>query len=164
MFKENKLIKILALTLVLSLGIGAVVVLSPMVKAKSEVKKAVAYVDFGKLLKNHPKRDEVDAEFNQYYQNLKEELGSELQSKLEETSGDERQKLLQNYNQRLNEQVKQRQAELLQPLKEDIDATIKKVAAKEEVAVVLHKESVVYGGNDLTDKVLKAMEEQTESN
>ncbi|MBM7622916.1 OmpH family outer membrane protein [Sporohalobacter salinus] len=162
MLQEKKLIKILALTLVLSVGVGAVFFLSPQVKAKSEVEKAVAYVDFDKILKNHPKRDEIDTQFKQYFQSLKKQLSSELQSKVKDVSGKERQKLLHDYNQKLKNQIEQKKAELLQPLKEDINTTIKEVADQQGVAVVLHKETVIYGGNDLTDKVLSAIKKKEE--
>lgn len=155
MFKGKNLTKILAVTLVVVVGIGAAALLSSQVKAESEIKKKVAYVDMQKIFENHPKKVAAELEFSQEVKGLKQQLKGELKNKLNQATGEEKQKLVSEYEKKLKQQANERQQELIEPILKEIDQTIKEVAENEGVAVVLSKETVIYGGRDLTPEVLE---------
>lgn len=46
----------------------------------------------------------------------------------------------------------------MDPLLKDINDTIKKIADKKGLKVVVDKATVVYGGTDITDEVAKALQ------
>ena len=52
----------------------------------------------------------------------------------------------------------QEQKELMDPVLKKIEASIKKIADKKGLAVVVDKNTVVFGGVDITDEVAKAMQ------
>ena len=49
-------------------------------------------------------------------------------------------------------------SELMDPVLKKIETTIKKVADKKGLSVVVDKNTVVYGGLDITDEVSKALQ------
>jgi outer membrane protein len=56
------------------------------------------------------------------------------------------------------ERLQNKQTELMEPVNKKIEETIKKVADKKGLAVVVEKNTVVYGGLDITDEVVKALQ------
>ena len=52
----------------------------------------------------------------------------------------------------------QQEKELMEPVFQKIEAAIKKVADKKGLAVVVEKNTVVYGGLDITDEVAKTLQ------
>ena len=65
-------------------------------------------------------------------------------------------------NRKRNIQVKfyvtAEEKELMEPVFQKIEAAIKKVADKKGLAVVVEKNTVVYGGLDITDEVAKTLQ------
>ena len=51
-----------------------------------------------------------------------------------------------------------KEKDLMDPLLKDINDTIKKIADKKGLKVVVDKSTVVYGGTDITDEVAKALQ------
>ena len=64
----------------------------------------------------------------------------------------------QRYYQQLQERLANKNNELMEPVYKKIDATIKKIADKKGLSVVVDKNTVVYGGLDITDEVSKALQ------
>lgn len=64
----------------------------------------------------------------------------------------------QRYFQQLQERLGNKQQELMEPVLKKIESTIKKVADKKGLSVVVDKSTVVYGGLDITDEVSKALQ------
>ncbi|MBP3812192.1 MAG: OmpH family outer membrane protein [Acidaminococcaceae bacterium] len=64
----------------------------------------------------------------------------------------------ERYYKQLQEHLGNKEKELMDPLLEEINATIKKVADKKGLKVVVDKSTVVYGGTDITDEVAKALQ------
>ena len=62
------------------------------------------------------------------------------------------------YYKQLQERLGNKEKELMDPLLEEINATIKKIAEKKGLKVVVDKSGVVYGGTDITDEVAKALQ------
>ena len=75
----------------------------------------------------------------------------EYDQKTQNMSDQEKQQLAGQYQQRMM----QRQQELTADIKAKVDAAIKDVASSENIAVVLDKNNVYFGGRDLTDDVVK---------
>ncbi len=82
----------------------------------------------------------------------------EAQKEFEEKSKDmneaDKRKLYGEYQEKLSK----RQEELAEPIKKNIEAEIKKVADKKGLVVVVEKNTVVFGGVDITDEVATALQ------
>ncbi|MBQ3727281.1 MAG: OmpH family outer membrane protein, partial [Selenomonadaceae bacterium] len=59
-----------------------------------------------------------------------------------------------DYYRQCQERLAQKQQELLDPIRNAVDAAIKKVADKKGLAVVIDKMAVIYGGQDITADVI----------
>jgi outer membrane protein len=64
----------------------------------------------------------------------------------------------QDLERQLNQRVEQKRLELLQPILNDINAAIQKVAKNKRLTVVFYKNYVAYGGVDITKEVLKELD------
>ncbi|SJZ47616.1 OmpH family outer membrane protein [Selenihalanaerobacter shriftii] len=154
MFLKKNLTKVLTIMLIVVMGAGAFALFSPKASAKSEIKESIAYVDMQYLFENHPDIPAVKSKLNQDLQGLQQQLKGELQSKIEQVQGAEKQKLVQQYQQKLNVEANKRQKQLLKPINDEIKATIDEIAKEQGIAVVLQKDMIIYGGTDLTSQVL----------
>lgn len=63
----------------------------------------------------------------------------------------------QRYYDQTRERLANREKELMDPVIAKIEAAIKKIADKKGLSVVVDKQTVVYGGVDVTDEVAKAV-------
>lgn len=63
----------------------------------------------------------------------------------------------QEYYQQTIDRLQKTQADLLEPITQKLDATIKEVAEKKGLSVVLDKRTVHFGGVDITSEVIKQM-------
>lgn len=61
----------------------------------------------------------------------------------------------QAYYQQLQQRLANKEKELIQPIFDKVDAAIKSVAEAKGLSVVLDKNNVVYGGQDITGDVVK---------
>jgi outer membrane protein len=61
----------------------------------------------------------------------------------------------QAYYQQLQQRLASKEKELISPIMDKVEATIKSVADAKGLSVVLDKSNVVYGGQDITDEVTK---------
>lgn len=64
----------------------------------------------------------------------------------------------QRYYQQTQERLANKEKELMDPLLKKIEASIKKVADKKGLSVVVDKSTVIYGGVDITEEVSKAVQ------
>ena len=64
----------------------------------------------------------------------------------------------QMYYTQTQERLANKQKELMDPVLKKIEASIKKIADKNGLAVVVDKNTVVFGGVDITDEVAKSMQ------
>ena len=62
------------------------------------------------------------------------------------------------YYTQTQERLANKQKELMDPVLKKIEASIKKIADKKGLAVVVDKNTVVFGGVDITDEVAKSMQ------
>ena len=58
------------------------------------------------------------------------------------------------------DRIRQKQEELLAPIRTSVEAAIKAVADKKGLAVVINKMAVVYGGQDITQDVINQLQKK----
>lgn len=88
---------------------------------------------------------------------MKQEVATQ-QKNFDEKSKDMNDTEKQRYYQQLQEVIANKEKELMEPVFQKIEAAIKKVADKKGLAVVVEKNTVVYGGLDITDEVAKTLQ------
>ena len=62
----------------------------------------------------------------------------------------------QEYYQQIQQRLQNKERELLGPIFDKINAAVKKVADAKGLTIVVEKSNVVYGGQDITDEVIKS--------
>ena len=87
---------------------------------------------------------------------MKQEVATQ-QKNFDEKSKDMNDTEKQRYYQQ-QEVIANKEKELMEPVFQKIEAAIKKVADKKGLAVVVEKNTVVYGGLDITDEVAKTLQ------
>lgn len=123
-------------------------------KIVSQPASQIAYVDMQRLFQNHPQKKASEQKLEVEAKKLKQELKTRGKTMDKE----ERQELLQKYQGQLNQQ----EQELVEEVLADINEKINKIAKENNVSVVLDKSAVIYGGQNLTAKVLSAIKEDYE--
>ena len=88
---------------------------------------------------------------------MKQEIATQ-QKNFDEKSQNMNDTEKQRYYQQLQEVIANREKELMEPVFQKIEAAIKKVADKKGLAVVVEKNTVIYGGLDITDEVAKTLQ------
>ena len=78
-------------------------------------------------------------------------------SKVNEAMNKEIESAQKDFNE-TQERLANKQKELMDPVLKKIEASIKKIADKKGLAVVVDKNTVVFGGVDITDEVAKSMQ------
>lgn len=64
----------------------------------------------------------------------------------------------QKYYVQLQERIANKEKELMEPVFKSVEASIKKIADKKGLSVVVDKSTVIFGGVDITDEVARAMQ------
>lgn len=114
--------------------------------------KKIAVVDMKKIVEN-------STQVQSYQQNLDkklQKLQQEYETKIEDITDKEK---LEEKRQEAYEKSQKIKSEMESKLKEDIQEAIEKVAKKEGIDVVLRNQDIKYGGINITEKVIKIMEE-----
>ena len=62
-----------------------------------------------------------------------------------------------DYYQQTQQRLQQKQNELMDPIRQNIEETVKKVAEAKGLQVVLDKGAVIYGGQDITQDVVSKL-------
>ena len=106
----------------------------------------VGIVDFLYLINNHPDTAAANAA-------LKSET-EQIRKEFETKSAGMNDKDQLALDQQLGQKIEQKRQELLKPIAESIGAAMKVVAADKGLAMVVHKNSVALGGQDITADVL----------
>ena len=107
----------------------------------------VGVIDYRQVMSQHPDL----ATANQQMQQAVTEAHNEFTTKSANMSDQEKNEYYQQTQQRLQ----QKQQELIEPIQKKIEDAVKSVAEAKGLTVVVDKSSVVYGGQDITQDVLK---------
>ncbi len=114
---------------------------------KAYAAETVGVVDYLYLINNHPDTPKA----NETLQAEQEQAKKEYDAKAATVSDKEKQDLALQLAQR----TEQKRQELIKPIAEKINTAIQAVAGTKGLTVILSKASVVYGGVDITNEVLK---------
>ena len=109
---------------------------------------AVGVVNYQLLVVSHPDMQTVKASMQTEVDNAKKEFDEKAKDLPEQEK--------QRYYMQLQERLGQKERELMAPMFDKIAASIKKVADTKGLTVVVDKQTVIYGGVDITDDVTKS--------
>ena len=79
------------------------------------------------------------------------------QKEINEKSANMSEKEKQEYYQQTMERLQHQNADLMEPVNKQIEDAVKAVADAKGLSVVLNKDTVVYGGTDITQDVIKKL-------
>jgi outer membrane protein len=145
--KQVKLISIgIALVFVLSI-VGLAVSQSSVGFASAANSSSVGVVNYQQLVMQHPDM----AAAQKTFQEEREQTKNDFESKSANMNEQEK----AAYYQQLNQRLANRQKELMEPVLAKINEAIQAVADAKGISVVLDKNEVVYGGQDITADVAK---------
>ena len=111
---------------------------------------AIGVVNYQMLLSQVPDLQNVQTSMKQEIDNAQKDF-DEKSKTMNDTEK-------QRYYQQLQERLSNKEKELMDPVLKKIETTVKKVADKKGLSVVVDKNTVVYGGLDITDEVSKALQ------
>ena len=133
---------VLPFLLAIVLGLG----LTGVASAAPAENFPVGIVDFLYLVNNHPNTSAANAALK----TEQEQIRKEFETKSAGLSDQDKQAL----DRQLGQKMEQKRQELLKPIVDSINMTMKTVAAEKGLAMVVHKNSVALGGQDITSDVL----------
>lgn len=108
---------------------------------------SVGVVDWQALMAQHPDMVTAEAELKA--------AAEEAQKNFDEKSATMNDKEKQEYYVQLQQSLGVKQQSLLEPIMKKVEEAIQKVADKKGLSVVVEKNQVVYGGQDITADVVK---------
>lgn len=108
---------------------------------------SVGVVDWQALMAQHPDMVTAEAELKA--------AAEEAQKNFDEKSATMNDKEKQDYYVQLQQSLGVKQQSLLEPIMKKVEEAIQKVADKKGLSVVVEKNQVVYGGQDITADVVK---------
>jgi len=149
---EKKQVKVISILIAL-VFIGSVVALA-LTQSGSGIASAagssnVGVVDYRQIMGQHPQLQTADNEMQQAV--------TDAQKDFEEKSAGMSDQEKQEYYQQTQQRLQQKQQDLLDPIEKSVESTIKSVADAKGLSVVLDKSTVVYGGQDITQDVIKKL-------
>lgn len=149
---EKKQVKIVSIVIAL-VFIGSVVALA-LTQSGSGIASAagssnIGVVDYRQIMGQHPQLQTADSEMKQAVEDAQKEF--------EEKSAGMGEQEKQEYYMQTQQRLQQKQQDLLEPIEKSVETAIKGVADAKGLSVVLDKSTVVYGGQDITQDVIKKL-------
>lgn len=111
---------------------------------------AIGVVNFQALVSGSPKLEQIRIDMQKAINETRREFDNNSKNMNDEEK--------ERYYKQLQERLANKEKELMEPLFNEINDIIKKIADKKGLKVVVDKNTVVYGGTDITDEVAKAMQ------
>ena len=149
---KKKHVKIVSIVIAL-IFVGSVVALA-LTQSGSGIASAAAssnvgVVDYNAVIGQHPKMEEA----NKAFEAEQEKAHKDFEEKSANMSDQEK----QDYYRQTVTRLQQKQAELIDPIRQSIDEQIKAVATAKGLNIVVEKGAVLYGGQDITQDVVKKL-------
>jgi outer membrane protein len=107
----------------------------------------IGVVNYQQLINQHPDM----AQANETYKAAVKQAQDDFNAKSAKMKDDEK----KAYSQQLEQGIQQKQQELINAIRDKVNAAIKVVAEDKGLTVVVDKSVIAYGGQDITDDVLK---------
>ena len=148
---EKKQVKIVSVLIALAF-IGSVVALALTQSGSglaSAASSSVGVIDYQAVASQSPKVQELNKTMQQEEQNAQKDF--------EEKSAGMNDQEKAEYYQQTMQRLQQKAVELREPVVNDINDAVKKVAEAKGLQVVLEKTAVVYGGQDITQDVVSKL-------
>lgn len=148
---EKKQVKIISIIIAV-LFIGSVVAIA-LTQSGTGVASAaggtVGVIDYRQVMSQHPDLANIEQQMQTAINDVKREF--------EEKSAGMNDQEKSDYYQQSQERLRQKQQELVDPIEQSIQDTIKKVADNKGLQVVIEKSTVIYGGQDITQDVINRL-------
>ena len=150
MLKNKKLLKMIALAVValFVLGVGGMAVMQNGTGHAANATSSVGKVNMQALMTGHP--DYATAQ--ESFKKENEQAKKDFEEKTATMSND---KEKQEYAAQLQQRLQMKEKELITDIQNKVNAAIKDVADAKGLSVVLPDQAVVFGGQDITQDVLK---------
>ncbi|MBR7024762.1 MAG: OmpH family outer membrane protein [Selenomonadaceae bacterium] len=148
---EKKQIKLVSI-LIAVIFIGSVVAIALTQTgniATAASSSSVGTIDYQQAMSSHPDVQNLQGQMETAINDVKKEFDEKSAGMNDQEKAD--------YYRQCQERLAQKQQELLDPIKNSVDAAIKKVADKRGLAVVIDKMAVIYGGQDITAEVISEL-------
>ena len=148
---EKKQVKIISVLIAL-VFMGSVVALALTQTgsvASAASSGSVGVVNQQEVFSSHPDLESIRTQMQTFAQ--------EVQKEYDEKSAGMSDQEKQDYARQCAQRVQQKEQELLDPIMTAIENAVKKVADNKGLAVVITKDAVVYGGQDITQDVIKEL-------
>lgn len=145
---EKKQVKFVSI-LIAIVFIGSVVALALTQTgniASAASSSSVGTIDYQQVMAAHPDVQNLQGQMETAIADIKKEFDEKSQGMNDQEKAD--------YYRQCQERLAQKQQELLDPIRNAVDAAIKKVADKKGLAVVIDKMAVIYGGQEITADVI----------
>ena len=148
---EKKQIRFVSI-LIAVIFIGSVVALALTQTgniASAASSSSVGTIDYQQVMAAHPDVQNLQGQMETAVADVKKEFDEKSAGMNDQEKAD--------YYRQCQERLAQKQQELLDPIRNAVDAAIKKVADKKGLAVVIDKMAVIYGGQDITADVISEL-------
>lgn len=147
---EKKSVKVISVLIAL-MFIGGVVALA-LTQSGAGIASAagssnVGVVDFRQIMSQHPQLQTANDQMQQAVTDAQKEFEEKSQSMGDQEKAD--------YYQQTQQRLQQKQQDLLDPIQKSVEDSVKSVADAKGLSVVLDKSTVIYGGQDITQDVIK---------
>lgn len=145
---EKKQVKIISVIIAL-IFIGSVVALALTQSGgiASAAGSNVGVIDQQQVLSEHPDAQSIEDQMNAALDEIKKDFDAK--------SGGMSDQEKQDYYKQCMQRAEQKRQELVEPLIKSVDEAIKKTADAKGLTVVIEKAAVIYGGQDITQDVIK---------
>lgn len=147
---QKKTVKIVSVLIAL-VFVGSVVALaltqSGNLGIASAASSNVGVVDYNQVMSQHPQVQSASSEMQQAIQ--------DAQKDFEEKSANMNDQEKRDYYTQTQQRLQQKQQELMEPITQSVEDSVKKIAEQKGLSVVLDKNAVIYGGTDITQDVVK---------
>ncbi len=117
--------------------------------ASAASSSSVGTIDYQQVMAAHPDVQNLQGQMETAVADVKKEFDEKSAGMNDQEKAD--------YYRQCQERLAQKQQELLDPIRNAVDAAIKKVADKKGLAVVIDKMAVIYGGQDITADVISEL-------
>lgn len=111
---------------------------------------AIGVVNYQMLISQAPSLAGIRTQMQTEIQNTRKEF--------DENSKNMNAEEKERYYKQLQERLGNKEKELMDPVIKSLEDAIKKVADKKGLSVVVDKNTVIYGGTDITDEVAKSLQ------
>ncbi len=117
--------------------------------ASASGSSSVGVVDYRQVMGQHPDLQNANVQMQQAI--------TEAQKEFEEKSAGMSDQEKSDYYEQTQKRLQQKQQELIEPVQKSVEEAVKSVADTRGLSVVLEKSTVVYGGQDITQDVVKKL-------